>query len=183
MSFFTRKSESGDDVFWYRSWLNYGEQVLWQGKPEKFSLLEKQDWFMIPFSIMWCGFAVFWEATVIMANAPLMFKIWGIPFVCLGLYLVAGRFIHKRHVLRNTDYVITNRKIIRRAVGKIDFLERTSLPAMQVESRDDGSGTIRFQVVGRRGFSGFSTDTAGFSLVGLRNVRQVFDVIETMCQD
>ena len=110
------------EVFsWINSWLSQGEQVLWRGKPERYSLLNKKDSLMIPFSIAWCGFAIFWELSVIITGAPLLFRLWGIPFVCVGLYMVFGRFLYRRYQLRHSTYVITNRKIIRKVVGTVEY--------------------------------------------------------------
>jgi hypothetical protein len=68
------------------------ERLIWSGQPLPGLRLMPADALLIPFSLMWCGFAVFWEATVIASNAPLLFRIWGIPFVVIGLYFVFGRF-------------------------------------------------------------------------------------------
>ena len=43
-------------------------------------------------------------------DAPLLFKIWGIPFVLAGLYFVFGRFIVEGKRLSRTVYAITNKK-------------------------------------------------------------------------
>ena len=133
-----------EDFSWINSWLSQGEQILWRGKPERYSLLNKKDSLMIPFSIAWCGFAIFWELSVIITGAPFLFRLWGIPFVCVGLYMVFGRFLYRRYQLRHSTYVITNRKIIRKVGGKIDMLQSFALPPMEVEQREDGSGTIHF---------------------------------------
>ena len=75
-----------NDFEWLNSELVPGEAVLWKGKPNDKKLLSAQDIFLIPFSIMWCGFAIFWEITAIASGAPFFFAVWGIPFVCVGLW-------------------------------------------------------------------------------------------------
>lgn len=60
---------------WINQYLMPDEYVLWNGKPEKGNLLTGQDVFMIPFSIMWCGFAIVWETSVLIMSAPLLFRI------------------------------------------------------------------------------------------------------------
>jgi len=125
-------------------YLSPGEVILWRGKPGKGHLLTGQDAFAIPFSIFWCGFAIFWEATVLSTNAPFLFKLWGIPFVCVGLYLVFGRFLWTAYARKHTEYVITNKKIIRQRWNKIDIIHGRSLPPIHVSAYKDGSGTITF---------------------------------------
>jgi hypothetical protein len=66
------------------------EEVLWSGKPDPSALLTKRDAFFIPLSILWAGFAVFWEWSVVAMGAPVLFTIWGIPFVAFGLYISPG---------------------------------------------------------------------------------------------
>ncbi len=42
-----------------------GERVAWSGRPVQGILFTARDIFLIPFSLIWCGFAVFWEASVL----------------------------------------------------------------------------------------------------------------------
>ncbi len=65
---------------------------------------------MVPFSIMWGGFAVFWELGVLATGAPAFFDLWGLPFVALGLYLIFGRFIYKRRQKERTVYGVTDQR-------------------------------------------------------------------------
>ena len=182
---------SANDSSWYQNLLTADEHVLWRGKPEKYSLIGSSDAFLIPFSVLWCGFAIFWELSVWRENAPLLFKLWGIPFVCVGLYMVFGRFYFKSRSLKDTDYVITNKKVIRRVGKKIDSLNGASLPPMETEFKEDGSGTIYFArnnygtanlFYNTGAMNAFAprANASSFSLTGLADVRQALAAIEEM---
>ena len=68
------------------------EKLLWNGTPLLGVRFRSTDLFMIPFSIMWCGFAIFWEYSVVNSPAPIFMALWGIPFILIGLYFAFGRF-------------------------------------------------------------------------------------------
>ena len=89
-----------------------GEQILWQGKPRQGLMLRSADAYLVPFSLLWCGFVIFWEWNVIRLGAPLLFKLWGIPFVLVGLYLVAGRFFTDARRRAHTHYVLTTERLL-----------------------------------------------------------------------
>jgi hypothetical protein len=60
-----------------------GEKILWVGRPDPAKIFSKSDRFAIPFSLMWGGFALFWETTVILSGGG-FFILWGIPFVAIA---------------------------------------------------------------------------------------------------
>lgn len=92
--------------------LQTSEYILWQGHPMPGIHLQKSDTFMIPFSIVWSGFAFIWETSVILADAPLIFKLWGIPFVVMGFYILIGRFFVRAWQMSETFYVVTSHRVI-----------------------------------------------------------------------
>jgi hypothetical protein len=89
-----------------------GERLLWTGRSDPAVRFAQADVYLIPFSIAWCGFAIFWEVSVISSGGPPFFYAWGLMFVVLGLYFVAGRFVVKARRKRRTVYALTDRRAI-----------------------------------------------------------------------
>jgi hypothetical protein len=124
-----------------------GEKVLWVGRPDPAKRFSKSDRVAVPFSLMWGGFAIFWE-TVAIAGGAGFFTLFGVPFVALGLYMMVGRFVYKARVKRRTWFAVTNKrvlKLVRRKNG--DTMEALFLDSIPVVNRDvgaDGSGSVIF---------------------------------------
>ena len=163
--------------------LDQGERLLWSGQPRGGVRLRGQDVFLIPFSLMWGGFAIFWEFGVLkniskIHNAMgIIFPLWGVPFVMVGLYLIFGRFIVDARSRSKTLYGVTNERII--IVSGIFTRQTKSLPLraltdISITEKADGSGTISFgPTVGMNGvFRGSSWPGYG------RSGPPAFDMIE-----
>ena len=128
-----------------------GERMLWQGQPDVWEYSMRGAWYLIPFSILWGGFAVFWELSVVTSGRDPFFALWGIPFVIAGLYLIFGRIYVARREARRTRYAVTDRRVL---IQTGAFTERTiemaiaDLPPTQLEQGRSGLGTITFGAVG-----------------------------------
>src|SRR5450830_32105 len=124
-----------------------GEQVLWSGRPRQDLILRPSDGYAIPFSLLWCGFVVFWESSALRSpNAPAFFVLWGIPFVAVGIYLVIGRFFAEA-MLSKTWYAVTpDRVVIVSGVLniKVKSLNLKTLTDLSLSERKSGEGTITF---------------------------------------
>jgi len=122
-------------------------QIRWSGMPAGGLKLRRSDALAIPFSLMWGGFALFWEVTSFNSGAPLFFRLWGIPFVLIGLYMIIGRFFWDAYIRANTWYGLTDDSalFLRRGLG--GGIASVSLPSvnnLSLQLQPDGSGTIYF---------------------------------------
>src|SRR5436190_24226654 len=90
-----------------RPHLSSDEKLIWTGKPRTGVLFRSSDAFLIPFSLLWCGFAVFWETMVLSTGFAFPFALVGIPFVLIALYITVGRFFIDVKRRANTVYGIT----------------------------------------------------------------------------
>jgi hypothetical protein len=125
--------------------LDASERILWSGQSRKGVVFRGTDVFLIPFSILWCGFAIFWEFMVITSDAPFFFVLWGIPFVLVGLYFVIGRFWVESKQREKTFYGVTNERIIIISglfSRKVKSLNLRNLSEVSLSEKADKSGTI-----------------------------------------
>jgi len=133
-------------------YLRPGELLLWSGRPDPDVRFTGADAYLVPFSVMWAGFAVFWESAALSSGAPFFFKLWGIPFVAIGLYIVFGRFIFKKRRKRRTAYGITKqRALIATGATSIADMPLASTPTEISKKRDGRHVSVVFgQVSGSR---------------------------------
>jgi hypothetical protein len=92
-----------------------GERLLWSGRPDSRRWFYAQDAVLVPFSLAWGSFAIFWEASVLSsrgAGGSVVNALWGVPFVAIGLYLIAGRLFARRWIRRHTLYALTDQRVI-----------------------------------------------------------------------
>ncbi len=124
--------------------LHAGERQLWSGKPKQGIVFRGEDLFMVPFSAAWCGFALFWERNALRFPDAGFFSLMGALFVLVGLYVTVGRFIHDWIVRKNTEYFVTDRRVIIRKFSTIESIPAGEWKALKLREYADGSGTILF---------------------------------------
>ncbi len=161
-----------------------GESLLWAGRPNPGVIFHSDDWYTIPFSLLWGGFAIFWEASVLgiwgkspRANgAPMFMVLWGIPFIVIGQYLIWGRFLYDAWLKRRTYYAVTNRRAM---VFQDKWKQKTittyleAIPTIEREGATTGTlwlGT-KYPVITGRGRT-----TRGMSRFTLGNVPVFADI-------
>jgi hypothetical protein len=92
--------------------LRPGEQLIWCGRPDPSVIFVPADIIAVPFTLVWLGIALAWEAGTQAIAAPPAFRLLGVPFVLIGVYLVAGRFVTRWVRRRRTIYGVTSDRIL-----------------------------------------------------------------------
>jgi hypothetical protein len=178
-----------------------GESLLWCGQPSQRVVFHMQDLFTIPFSLLWGGFAIFWEwmATGHLGhnshgNAPtFFFGLWGIPFVVIGQYMIWGRFVYTAWKKRRTYYAVTNKRVFVVNTGrtrKVTDAYFQNLSGASLSTRSDGIGTIDFSPVpgtlqnwgmttNRNWGSQLGVDLSRLAFFDIPDVRNVYQLIQT----
>jgi hypothetical protein len=133
-----------------QSELMTGESLLWAGRPNPSVVFHSDDWYLIPFSLLWGGFAIFWEAGVLgywgngaKNGTPSSFMaLWGIPFIVIGQYFIWGRFLYDAWLKRRTYYAVTNRRVLVMQEGwkpKTSWIYVNSIPTIEREGSTTGT--------------------------------------------
>jgi hypothetical protein len=133
--------------------LDPGERLLWAGQPRQGIVLRGHDVFMIPFSLLWGGMIIVWEVMAFVAvfqskePVTLLFPLFGLPFLAIGLYLIFGRFLVDARSRARTFYGITNERIIISSgifSRNLKSLQLRTLSDVTLSEKSDGRGTISF---------------------------------------
>ena len=141
---------------------------------------------MIPFSLLWCGFAIFWEWGVVQEGAPGFLELWGIPFVLIGLYFVFGRFFYEAFQRGRTYYAVTNRRVVivtQAFSSNIRTLGLEGLTDINLSVKTNGRGTLRFgrdvYPYGSFAFRGWPGTSAGAApaFEGIENAASVLRIL------
>jgi len=141
-----------------------GERIHWAAMPNPRIIFHSDDWSAIPFTLIWTGFFVFWEAQALgiwqdaaKPSPPSTFMVlWGIPFLLVGQYMVWGRFFVDAWLKRRTYYAVTDRRVLILQEGgkrKTQFSYLESIPEISREGNETGTlwlGT-KLPVIGGRG--------------------------------
>jgi hypothetical protein len=102
---------------------------------------------IIPFTLAWLAFAIFWEVSVLTRPTPGFFALWGAMFVAVGVYVAFGRFLVAWREADRTTYALTDQRvlIVGGALGlRIRELSLRALPPPILDQGADGVGTITF---------------------------------------
>ena len=150
-------------------YLDPGEHLLWEGRPNTGLRFKPSDIFITIFGCFFGGFALFWiiMASAIGGDAPggigYLFPLFGLPFLLIGGYLAFGRFFWDSYARSKTVYALTTKRgiIARQTFGR-------SLKSYPIQKRTDieylpgPEATIYFAKEEKQGKNGRYTVKRGF---------------------
>jgi hypothetical protein len=164
-----------------------GEKLIWTGKPGTGLMLTKMDFLLIPFSLLWGGFAIFWEYQVLtktQGKAPFFLVLWGIPFILAGIYFIVGRFFVDAYVRSKTFYAITDSRLLilrEGLLGGVQAFQLSQLPAVSFSGSPVGRGTLDLSGARpfNRSFAAWTPALAkGARLLKIENAWHVFTLLQ-----
>lgn len=109
------------------------------------------------FAVPWTGFALIWTALAAagastasggLGQLAWAFPLFGLPFIAVGLAMMAAPF-YGYHSAAKTLYAVTDRRLLRLTLGrslKVESVPGERLGLVQRSERPDGSGTLSFAV-------------------------------------
>jgi hypothetical protein len=158
--------------------LSPGERVLWRGKPDRAAFV-RRTWPLSIFGLVLLVSAVSYELVVFTTDAPDFLALVGVPFFFAALYMLVGHYFVTSREWQNTEYLITeNRLLVRHGALSPDLrvYSLAGLPHTVVEMRGKDVGNILFEPQQGQGYGpwpGYQTMwpyTPGY-LLGLLYVR------------
>ncbi len=156
--------------------LKTNEKILWSGKPEKKAFV-LPALASVPFGLFFLGFSIFWLLSTSSAGAPDFFTIMGLPFVMVGIVIAIGPFLWQLLRYRNTEYVITDKRIITQtgAIGlDTRFVDFDKIQEIYVKigviDRLFGTGSLYAMTAGSTNF-GPQTGPYGYGFGGMYGFR------------
>jgi hypothetical protein len=171
--------------------LSSGEHIEWVGRPDPTKRFTPADRFLIPFSLLWGGFSIFWLVGATLAGG--LFGLFGIPFAALGLYFIFGRFIYKADRKRRTVYAVTDRRVLEIVAGRkgesVSAVYLRSIPNISSSVVSNGEGCVEFGISSRMEshyantgmeFFGRGSTSGGVSFFDIEDPDGVADLVERL---
>ena len=103
--------------------------------------------FIIPFTILWFAFVLFWEIAAWASGAPILFLFFGGLFVTMGFYITISRFFVASKEYDNLYYVLTDKRaIIQQGISnsEFQFVDLKKLSDIELHLKSSGKGDIIF---------------------------------------
>lgn len=166
--------------------LTAGEQILWSGKPRKTAFIAAQSLTMMPIALIWLCFDMTFISQMLRADGFELFTLGFFALHLMPVWIWLGSVITAPKRWRNTNYYVTNRRII--IQGGFLAVNEKSLFFKEIRSVQNkvglfdklfGTGTILFN---SELFSGKNRATPP-SFQYLENAKQIYARVQRTVLD
>lgn len=177
--------------------LDEGEHVLWQGRPDPGIEWRQMLSPTSLFGVVFTAFSLFWmgaAAAMIWGTGDtpgifVLFPLFGLPFLLIGLFMMGGNVVWAAYLRRSTIYSVTTRQVfIARDTGAGRTLEAIRIANITDIALEGGDpGTVRIDVARPLGFRtekidgpdgmGMARSKRSFRLARLPEAARVFSLI------
>jgi hypothetical protein len=182
---------SGADLDAVERHLSPGERIEWVGRPDPAKHFTRGDVFLVPFSIMWGGFAIVWETLAIGNGDGVFFALWGPP-VHRARPLLRVRAVRRQgNRKRRTIYAVTNRRVLTIVRGRrgesVEAMYLRSIPSVSTSAASNGRGSVLFGSTaswyansGMELFTRGQTADTGIGFYDIEDAPGVADLVERL---
>jgi len=161
--------------------LKANEKVLWSGKPVKTPFIFP-GLVAVPFGLFFTGFSIVWM--MMASQAPSPFRLFGLIFFFVGFGAIFGAPIRQFVAYKNTEYLITDQRIITQtgAIGlDTRYLDLDKIQEVYVQvgfiDRMFGTGTL-FAVTAGHVYVGRGGAFMRPSLTALKEPYEVQNILQ-----
>lgn len=123
------------------------EKVLWRGKPVRRAFVFR-TWPLSVFGLLLVVSVLCFETVVFNTEAPDSLALYAVPFGLAGLYMLAGHFLVTSSEWTNTEYMVTeSRVLIRHGVFSpaVTVYSLLGLPHTEIEMHGKDVGNVMFK--------------------------------------
>ncbi|MDD2868510.1 hypothetical protein [Neomegalonema sp.] len=132
----------GEEATLWAPVLASGERLLWTGRPARGLKWRGQDWFLVPFGLMFLAFALVWTGLAWFGGASFL-SLWGVPFILVGFQMAVGRFFSDARRRARTRYALSDRRALILEDGRRPRLVSIPiLPATEIKAQPGPLTTI-----------------------------------------
>ncbi len=165
----------------WEDYLGPDEKLLWQGAPATGIKLSGNSLVLSVFGVFFLGFALFWMGMAASMGTgsvvDIFFPLFGLPFVLVGLWLVAGHLFFDAYKRKHARYALTSRRaIIARSMMGRKMLSYEITPQSEISLIEGDLDSVYFARRNYRTRNGARTALIGFRYIG--DGRKVFQMLQ-----
>jgi len=160
--------------------LGNGEQLLWHGNSNpKFINAESMVQFV--FGLVFFSFSIFWTYSANSIGGPSVFALFGIPFICMGLYMLTAP-IRIYNDYKRSVYGVTDKRcfiIICKNTKTVKSYPFEEINNIEKKEYSDNTGSIYFaeEITESRRNGRYRTNVKKIGFVRIEDLKKVESLI------